>query len=260
MVSPRIRVPDRAELSLTNSTGVSATQEEEPKAEEPAAPIVIEPRLAALEAENAKLRNDLRSIQTGNLKQGQRDAKIDSILERLDRNERKSDALYRALAAGETAIAALPEEMGKIDTEARTQTTEQDFTRRATLLRSQLDEAVMIDGKPFLDVRTAPELADVRNAWDEGLGRKDLVDLAGVVAQAALATVQAYTKRPQVVEEPKKPAVETPKPRADLSAGRPAAGIAAYGSLDALRAAFIEDKIPKDEYQRVARERFNAFV
>ena len=251
VVSPRIRVPD---LSLNG-------QEETPpvvvEAEETPA-VVVDPRLAALEADNVKLRNDLRSIQTGSLKHSQRDAKIYSILERLDRNERKSDALYRALAAGETAISSLPEEIGKIDAEARTQTTEQDFTRRATALRSQLDEAVMVDGKPVLDVHTAPELADVRAAWDDGLGRRDLVDFAGVVAQAALATVQAYTKKPQAVEEPKKP--EPVKPRADLSAGRPAAGVAAYGSLDALRAAYIEDKIPKDEYQRVARERFNASV
>ena len=147
---------------------------------------------ASARAQVAKLENDLKALKGLQGKNSNRDALMQEIKDDIAEVRASNKALFKAMAEGNTEN--LPQEAARIANEGAQSRANRSFQAQHASLLEQLQEAVQDDdGKPVIDVFTAPELEDDRQSLaqlrrDIEAGKASqseyLGELAGIIARA----------------------------------------------------------------------------
>lgn len=134
-----------------------------------------------LAASNQKLEGDNRSLRGNQSKRGENDAVLLGINDRVTGMEKVMHAGFKAIAEGNAD--QLPAEMIRIQGEtSQTQATSR-FDRQHDVVLAELEASVLdTDGNAILDLRLAPELEDMRVAWNAALKVGDMSGLTQALA------------------------------------------------------------------------------
>ena len=185
--------------AIAEAPGTLGTEAPEPQAPagEGAKP---EPQVdlkAALEAERAarvKLEGDLKALKGARLKQEERDAKMEEILDELKTTRSTISILAKAQASGETENVGA--EIEQAQQHAGQAVSERRFAAvRASLLDQFYDAVNAEDGKPLLDIQNAPELEEARRMLIAGEKAGDKFEMAQAVALVLKAARHEERKR-----------------------------------------------------------------
>lgn len=193
---------------LDTDLDVDATETQEAEAESGDTEIDWKAQAAELKQHLVKLENDKRSLEVNRLKQNERDELILEIRDRLDANEKSTDALLRSLGTGDTE--RLPDEIQQIRSEAEQSRVRSSYETQFNSLVGELADAVKDDdGNVVLDIYTAPELEATRQEWSRASGAGDLIGLTRALNMAyrAVASKERVLAK-QAKEDVKKAAKE----------------------------------------------------
>ncbi|MBI2037239.1 MAG: hypothetical protein HYT14_02670 [Candidatus Liptonbacteria bacterium] len=192
-----------AEVAAVVEDKAPAAKEPEKKSETPAAEEVDYKALWEQAEQRAKSAEGRLKNQPAADVQAQIQAALAPIIETLELTRGETRNLVKALVKGDDAEV---EKIEKDVEERQAQTTvAQRYVQGFNRLAQQLVAAVQDDeGNAILDLRTAPELADVRDAWNDANRRRDLVDLAILVPKVKTIAMQAQRKAERAAEAAEK--------------------------------------------------------
>lgn len=178
----------------------------------------------------ANLEHTLRSRGGATLKQRERDNVILGLGDRLGAMEKSLGALATTLVKGDTE--SLPEQLQQIEQEREQSATASSFQRYHDASFQAL-QSVLKDqaGNALLDIRTAPELEEVRAAWNDYFEKRDVGGFGLVIADAVQIAkakersgqkASLETERKKTLDEAKRQALkETNADDLDLGTSAP---------------------------------------
>ncbi len=186
-------MPDPTTIVAPDAAALPAKESTPAPEQAKAAEVDYKAEYTRLLEENTKLQNDFKAQSTGRMKQDERDARMQDILDEQKANRLAMKAIAEAMNKGD--FQELPMQMATIEAET---TQKQQFTQseaRATVFWQKLENAVKDeDGKPLLDLWKAPELEGVRKMWAAAYAPGKTYDFPGMaeaVSDAVLATRKA---------------------------------------------------------------------
>jgi len=135
-------------------------------------------------AKHQKMEGDLKSIRGSVGKRQATDGMLVSLHDEVTSLGKAVHALGRAFSDGRTD--ELPEELGKIQLEANRKDSQNRFQSHHDIMFQELESTVLdTDGKPILDLHQAPELEDVRVAWNAAIEAGDAAGFSAAIAKTS---------------------------------------------------------------------------
>ena len=214
----------------------------------------------AAEAEKGQLQkqlNDTRSQRVNHLKQAERDERQQNTQDDVNALRKSLEAYIRATTQGDTD--GLPEKLQQIETETQQTRQTTRFLTRYNALWADLNDIVKDDeGNDILNLYTAPELEQVRSAWNQAQTDRDEAGLQSALTDANKVVLQAERKRHRtaLAEAEKTAKVIKREVEAeeqdddDLGPGAPGGEAITKENIDALRSA---GKVPDKMYRTFLR-------
>lgn len=160
---------------------------------------------------NRKLSSDFNALKgqnRANLSTKEMLARID---DRLSAQERTSDALFRAVLDPDSAQARWDE----VNQQNRDSMSHRNFQAQYQEVWADLQDAVMDGDKIVLDLRNAPELADLRQRWDGIISQRHQggIDDANTLIALARLTGEAQRITGQKLRENERKATQEERKR-----------------------------------------------